>query len=221
MTALGQAAVGQRLRLDDVSWQTYEKLLDALGDRPLRLTYDRGSLEIMILSWGHEWWKRRFGLVIDLLGAELGLDIQGGGSTTFKRADLERGLEPDECYYVLHEAAIRGKTEIDLSTDPPPDLAVEIDITRSSLDRMSIYAALGVPELWRFDGDVLQLYHLVEGHYELAGHSLSFPSVPMDALVDFLRGSPGMSESALIRSFRTWIPAHVSLGPEQESTGAP
>ena len=103
----------QRFMLQGLRWPQYVTISDALPEWPrLRLTYDRGNLELMAPSWNHEWWKRRFGLVIPILGVELDLDIQGGGSTTFRREDLERGLEPDECFYVEHAAAVRGRRRV-------------------------------------------------------------------------------------------------------------
>src|SRR5437870_8588224 len=114
----------------------------------------------MAPTFNHERCKRKVGRVIETLAEETNRPIVSGGSTTFRREDLERGLEPDDCFYLANVAAILGKEEIDLRFDPPPDLALEIEISRSSLDRMSIYAALGVPELWRFNGQHLQVFIL-------------------------------------------------------------
>ena len=108
----------------------------------------------------HERYNCLFRRMIETLTEELAIPIKGAGSTTFKREDLERGLEPDSCFYLANERRIRGKRELDLTIDPPPDLAIEIDITSSSLDRQGIYAALGVPEIWRFDGESLRVYQL-------------------------------------------------------------
>jgi Uma2 family endonuclease len=201
----------QRLLLHAVDWQTYEKFLEAVGKRPLRLTYDRGNLEIMAPSWNHEWWKRRFGFLMPILGAETSTAVQGGGATTYQREDLERGLEPDECFYLgQHAVQMRGPREIDLRRDPPPDLAIEIDISSSSLNRLSIYAALGVPELWRFDGAFLHAYRLAaNGVYELCEHSLGFPFLPLGEFVQFLQKTQELEESALIRPFQAWIRAHI------------
>src|SRR5580658_7263974 len=123
----------QHIVLDDVSWATYQNLLDDLEQRPIRLTYDNGSLEIMPPLPIHEWWKGRLGRMIEMVSLERKIEIESLGSTTFSRHDLAKGLEPDECYYVAHAADIRGKQEIDLSVDAPPDLAVEVDITRRSI----------------------------------------------------------------------------------------
>jgi Uma2 family endonuclease len=211
----------QRILLNAVDWRTYEKFLDAVGERPLRLTYDHGSLEIMAPSWNHEWWKRRVDCFVVSLCAELDVDVVGGGSTTFRREDLASGLEPDECYYIENEPLIRGLKKIDLSRHPPPDLAVEIDIESSSLDRMSIYAALGVPELWRHDGDELFFYWLSEaGVYELARKSRSFSVLTPTHVMRFLDETPEMSDSRLLRYTGRWVRDNVILGgPKKKRRG--
>ena len=204
----------QRLLLHAVDWRTYEKFLDAVGERPLRLTYDRGNLEIMAPSWNHEWWGRRIAFLIPLLGAELNVEVQGGGSTTFRREDLDRGLEPDECFYVgEHAVQMLGLRNLDLSRDPPPDLAIEIDITSSSLNRQGIYAALGVRELWRYDGESLRVLRLgADGTYEGCEQSPSFPSLPLAAFAEFLQQTQAVGEASLIRLFQEWARAHALPG---------
>jgi Uma2 family endonuclease len=201
----------QRFLLSAVSWQTYDSILKALGDRHIRLTYDRGTLELMTLSYRHERFGRLLGRMIDILTLELDLPVQGGGSTTFRRQDLDRGLEPDQCFYLANQPRIQGKEEIDLTVDPPPDLAIEVDITRSSLDRMGIYAALGVPEIWRFEGRSLQVYGLqADGTYAPVASSPSFPFLPMTGVARFLIEGATSDETPWIRSFRDWIRAEVA-----------
>jgi Uma2 family endonuclease len=202
---------GQRFLLSGVSWQTYDSLLKALGDRRIRLTYDRGNLELMTLSFRHERFGRLLGRMIDTLTLELDLPVQGGKSTTFRREDLDRGLEPDECFYLANQPRIQGKQEIDLTVDPPPDLAIEVDITRSSLDRMGIYVALGVPELWRFDGRSLQVFGLrADGTYAPLASSPGFPFLPMADVARFLSEGATSDETPWIRSFRDWVRAEVA-----------
>lgn len=206
-----QTSDGQRFLLYGVDWHTYETLLNALGDRRIRLTYDRGNLELMTLSFRHERFGYLLGRMIETLTLELDLPVLGGGSTTFRREDLDRGLEPDECYYLANQPQVRWKEEIDLTVDPPPDLAIEVDITRSCLDRIGIYAALGVPELWRFDGEFLQVYGLQgDGTYAIQTRSLSFPFLPMADIVRFLIEGPKTDETPWIRSFRDWVRAEVA-----------
>src|SRR5262249_54893083 len=140
----------QHLVLRDIDWKTYNRLLRAFAERPgIRLTYDRGTLEIMSPSHGHDTDARFLGRLVVTLTEELGLPIKGGGSTTFRRRRRRRGLEPDDCYWIANEPRVRGKRKINLRVDPPPDLCIEVDVTHSSLNRLSIYAALNVPEVWR------------------------------------------------------------------------
>jgi Uma2 family endonuclease len=209
-------AAGERILLSGIRWATYQVLLTDLKDHPIRLTYDRGSLEIMAPTFNHERCKRQLGRLVETLAEEGGKALVAGGSTTFHRQDLERGLEPDDCFYLAHAAAVLGKAEIDLRHDPPPDLALEIDITRSSLDRLAIYAALGVPEVWRFDGRRLEVYlRRGDGTFGLSTQSLSFPTLPLPEFEAFLLENAGLDDSALVRLFRGWIGTHMSApGPQ-------
>ncbi|MCY3022142.1 MAG: Uma2 family endonuclease [Planctomycetota bacterium] len=191
--------------LHGVSWKLYEALVDELSEQHVFLTYDRGTLEIMSPLPKHEYYKKVLGRWIELLGIELGLNVRGGGSTTFRRENLERGLEPDECFWIASEAVIRDKIDLDFTVDPPPDLAIEIDVTSRLLDRQSIYAALGVPELWRCDGASLRVYVLQpRGTYRLSNKSPSFPSLPLGEFHAFLHKPAGMSEGEWVRTFRRW-----------------
>ncbi len=195
----------QRFILDGVSWGRYTRLLRLFEDRHLRLTYDRGVLEIMTLSHRHENSSHFLGRLAVTLTEELDLPIKEGGSTTFRRRKAEKGLEPDNCYWIANEPDVRGKEEIDLRCDPPPDLAVEIDITRSSLNRMGIYASLHVPEVWRYDGLVLTFLRLLGGKYSEVETSSIFPSIKPADLLRFLEMRQQLDENAVIRRFRTWI----------------
>jgi Uma2 family endonuclease len=196
----------QRFFLDGVSWDRYTRLLRAFSDRHLRLTYDQGNLEIMTLSHQHENLGCFLGRLAVTLTEEFELPIKEGGSTTFRRRRVEKGLEPDNCYWIASEAAVRGKTKIDLRRDPPPDLAIEIDITHSSLDRMGIYASIQVPEVWRFDGRVLTFLRLRENAYEESPVSLIFPApIKPDDLLPFVELRRRNDENTVIRQFRKWI----------------
>jgi Uma2 family endonuclease len=204
----------QRLLLHAIDWRTYEKFLDAVGDRAIRLTYDRGNLEIVTPSFNHEWWKGRFGLLIRLLGGELGVHVQGAGSTTFRREELDRGLEPDDCFYVgEHAAQMSGLRVLDLSRDPPPDLVIEVEIGPAALDRPGMYAALGVPELWRFDGEVLRVFRLgPDRSYQPSERSVIFPTLPLPAFMEFLHQTQESDEAGLDRPFQEWVRAHALPG---------
>jgi Uma2 family endonuclease len=181
--------------------------------RRLRITYDRGSLEIMTLSPEHECYKKLLGRLIEALTEELGLPLASFGSMTCKRRRRQRGLEPDESYWIASEPLVHGKVTIDLRVDPPPDLAVEIDITHSSLDRMAVYAALGVREVWRFDGKVLSFQVLQAiGKYTSSQTSCAFPRLTVADISQFLALRGQMDENALLRQFRAWVRQHLLGG---------
>jgi Uma2 family endonuclease len=201
---LGSTAAGSRILLTGVRWQTYQALLADLGDRPLRLTYDRGKLELMTLSDAHESYKKLLGRFLETVTLELNIPIRSLGSRTLEREDLQRGIEADECYYILNEHRVRGKLPIDLAVDPPPDRAMEIDIGRGSESRQPVYAALGIPELWRFDGQTLSLLNR-RGEYIPSDRSLNLPFLPLKEIVPFLQVSSETDETTLMRSLVAWV----------------
>jgi Uma2 family endonuclease len=193
--------------LHGISWETYEQMLNDIGEQPgLRLTYDRGSLEIMTTSSVHEILKKLLGRMVEMLCFELAIPHKCGGSFTHKREDLLKGIEPDECYWVQNEPVVRGKKEIDLGVDPPPDLALEIDVTRSWLDRMTIYAALGIPEVWRYDRQTLRVHVLQpNGEYADSDTSAAFPFLPMAEFARFLEFDERTDELTQMRAFVDWL----------------
>ncbi len=204
---------GQRFVFDNASWALYQSLLTGSGDR-VRLTYDRGKLELMSPSFEHETAGAVLGRLIGVLAEELNQPIKAGKSTTFRREDLDRGLEPDECFYIAQVQAILGRTEIDLSHDPPPDLVIEVDITRSSLDRMAIYAALGVPEVWRYDGTALEVHWIrPDGTYERRERSASFPQIDPAELAGFVHRGVHTDDTTLVREFRAWVQSRLAAPP--------
>lgn len=205
------SAPGSCIVLEGVGWATYDMLLRDLGRHPpLRLTYDRGRLQIMSPLPEHERCGGPLALLIQVLAKVSGLPCSGFGSMTIRREDLARGLEPDECFYLTSWPRIRGRRQLDFATDPPPDLAVEIDITRSSLDRFAIYAALGVPEVWRFDGQALTCYHRNDqGTYDERPASRAFPFLRVADLVPFLDQVFDVDDGALMQNFETWLRANL------------
>jgi Uma2 family endonuclease len=195
-----------RVLLSGISWATYESLLEDTQNHGTRFTYDRGYLEMMSPSREHERLKTLMGRMIETMTEELAIPISSAGSTTLKAQWKERGLEADESYYVANEPRVRGRDEIDLRVDPPPDLAVEVDISRSSLDQLSIYADLGVPEVWLCDGTTLNVYQLQpDGVYAQQSRSPSFPFLPLEQLEAFLARREESDETTWIRSFRAWV----------------
>ncbi len=196
---------GSRIIMPDVSWDEYERLLTQLDDKArFRLSYDHGRLEIMTLSPRHEGFKVLFTHLIAVLTQELDLDWISFGSTTFKAKPSERGTEPDDCFYIRNADQVAGKDEIDLATDPPPDLAIEVDITNPSLNKFPIYQSLGVTELWRHDGEKVQFYRLTEDGYEVMENSDLFPFLPAEVLPKFLHQGRFKGGNTMIRAFRRW-----------------
>jgi Uma2 family endonuclease len=198
------------LLLEDVDWKTYTRLLRAFDKRrSLRLIYNRGSLEITTLTHEHESYAHLLGRFVVVLTEEFGLPIKGGGSTTFRRRKQRKGLEADESYWIANEPLVRGKDRIDLRIDPPPDLALEIDVTHSSLDRLAIYAALRIPEVWWREGESIVCYLLGQtGNFAVSPTSKAFPGLAPADLVQFLALRTQMDENALVRRFRTWVQQH-------------
>jgi Uma2 family endonuclease len=211
-----QRTSDQRFVLPSVSWRAYERLLRVFADRPgVRLTYDRGLLEIMTLSHEHEKQDRLLGRFVVVLTEELGLPLQSGGSTTLRRRKRKRGLEPDECYWIAREALVRNKDKIDLRVDPAPDLALEIDITRSSLNRLAIYERLNFPEVWRLEGQTIVCYLLgSDGKYAVSTVSRAIPGLVVAELVPFLNLRGQMDENAIIRQFRAWVRQRFPSGAQ-------
>jgi len=197
---------GERFVLEGVSWQLYESLLEELAEQRIFITFDAGRLEFMSPSPKHEWWKSLIGRLIETLALERGAPVEAFGSTTFKRRDLAKGLEPHECYYVRGAGDLRKKREADLTRDPPPDLAVEIDITHRAIDRESMYAALGVSEVWRFDGRVLTFLLLqADGSYVSADASAAFPGLRAADVQGFLSEAEEKGQAVVALAFRDWI----------------
>jgi Uma2 family endonuclease len=197
--------------LQNVSWATYEALIHDLEPEPgKRLTYDKGVLEIMVPLPPHESYKRKLGRLVEATTEEAGTEIRSLGSTTWRREDLLKGLEADECYYIQNERAVRGKSEIDLTTDPPPDLAIEVDNTSSSMHRMEIYAAFGVPEVWCYTGETLMFYRLIDGCYLPQETSTVLPMLRRDDVLRFLQVSQTMGETSWIREFRQWVRQQIN-----------
>jgi Uma2 family endonuclease len=203
----------QRIRSSNVDWREYLLWSQRVMPRRLRVTYDQGELEAMTLSSEHEGAKKLLAQLIEALTAELGIERVSKGSMTFQREDLLKGAEPDECWWITNEAAVRGKKKIDPLRDPPPDLIVEVEITRSTLDRMAIWAALGVSEVWRYNGKALTFCTLsAEGVYETRERSLVLPFLRAKALQRFLRQPANVGEVQWMLSFRQWV-------QEQEAKG--
>lgn len=195
----------ERIILHDVSWETYESLLADHQDRSApRFTYDRGVLEIMSPSAEHEEANDLIKLLVNVLAEEMSLDIKGFGSMTFKRPDLSRGFEPDSCFYIKNADRISDSSNLDLTNNPPPDLIVEIDITSPSLNKFPIYAQVGVPEIWRYDGQKVAIFLLEAGAYVERDESHALPRVTANVLTDFLAEGRSQKRTVWLRALREW-----------------
>jgi Uma2 family endonuclease len=208
LAAIAHLPAGAVLRIDDVSWGEYENLLADLGESSTRIFYDRGRMEVMAPASAHEKPKSVIHRLVTALSDELDIDVESLGSTTLK-ADLKaRGAEPDDCFYVQNAAFVIGKEDLDLNHDPAPDIVIEIDRTSASLDKFKIYAALGVPEIWRLKGHQVHIYLLSGDGYDESFNSRAFPFVSALTLSEFLVQGLAEGERKVARNFRVWVREH-------------
>lgn len=204
--AIQRLPAGGTLILTAVPWEDYEQILSDLGDCPsLRISYDQGRLEIMSPSQKHEYLKEVISYIAFTLSEETNSAYESYGSATYKQQWLGKGVEPDVCFYVQNASLVIGKVEINLSTDPPPDVVVEIDISHDSRAKLPIYAGMKVPELWRYDGKRAQIFRLDREQYVEVPVSLAFPILTSEALTRFLEESKTEGQSATIKAFREWL----------------
>lgn len=169
-----------------------------------RFAYDQGVLEIMVVSHELEELNRLIAALVEATASERGIDFVNSGSTTWRREDLGRGFEPDTCFYLRHAARMRGKKEVDPSVDPPPDLVIEVDVTCSSLDKLGMYAAVGVPEVWRYSNESLAIFLLAERAYRPGGESQGLPGATAEDLSRFVLEGRSCERPAWLRAVREW-----------------
>jgi Uma2 family endonuclease len=204
-------APGTRFLIEDVSWELYEHLLKDLdrSHRRLRVTYDDGRMELMVLTNLHEQGKKIVARLVETYALARRIEIVGVGSVTLKKKEKRQGLEPDECYYVQTPAPAMRVMQLNLKKYPPPDLGIEVDITRSSIPRQPIYATMKVPEVWRFDGErVTVLLRQANGKYKPAARSLAFPKLPIAELNRFISMALETSQHHAVFAFWDWLQAH-------------
>jgi Uma2 family endonuclease len=199
-----------RVILNNISWDTFERLLADIGDRRKTLFhYINGTLEIMSPLSLHEGSNRFIEALLGIFTDELEIDMRRLGSLLMKIPDLKLGAEPDSCYYIQNEPIIRGKEVIIVGQDPVPDLVLEVDITNPSDRRLPIYALLAVPEVWRYDGYSLEFLALDNGAYQPIEKSLSFPDLPDAIIVEYVQKRLTLGESGTLREFRKWVRENV------------
>ncbi|PSF32675.1 hypothetical protein C7H19_21365 [Aphanothece hegewaldii CCALA 016] len=208
MTTINQPFAENRVILTKISWETFNKILIDTGeDRASRLAYYEGTVEFMSPLAEHEHNNRFLDVLIGAIAEELNLNIKRLGSMTLKNSRMRQGAEPDSCYYIENEPRVRNKKKIDLDIDPAPDLVLEIDITSGSMDKLPIYAALEVTEVWRYNGTKLEVY-ILDGpilHYNLSENSKIFPWLDISKIPDFVQQSLIDGETATLKAFRSWV----------------
>jgi Uma2 family endonuclease len=199
----------QRVVFRDITWQGYQQLLGIFGDRrATRITFDRGTLEIAMPLEDHEFSGRLIERLIIILVVELGLMVKTMGSTRLDRADLERGAEPDNAYYIQNQSLVTGRT-VDLATDPPPDLVVEVDITHTDINKPALYASMGIPEFWRYNGQQWYIYQLQVNAYVEVPVSPTFPMLSKEKFYEFLAVAQSNEVQAEV-DFRNWIRGSIA-----------
>lgn len=207
-TTLDSSIAEKYIQLHPVSWETFNQLLEDLGDnRNKRLTYYQKTLQIMSPLGQHENNNRLIESLISVITDELNINIKKFGSLILKSQPLQQGVEPDSCYYIKNEFRVRGKQNIDLDIDPPPDLVLEVDITSGSLNKLPIYANFRVPEFWQYKGDQLKVLLLEEGSntYQEAKTSKIFPFLDLKKIPQLIQQSLDIGETATLKQFRQWV----------------
>src|SRR5487761_1685145 len=198
----------RRVVFHDVPWEIYLGLLNASGEGRVRLTYHRGVLEIMTLSKLHEILSEVLGGFVKVLAKEYGLEVQSVGSMTMHAEELRSGAEADKSYYIRHEEAVRERVKYDPAVDPPPEHVVEVDLSSSSSRRMLVFAQLGIPELWQYDGERLVFKSLgKDGRYQAIEQSLTFRGLSSADLESFVHRRGTMGEIALDEALAKWVRA--------------
>ncbi len=176
-----------RVVLRHVSWETYERFLSDNKERWVpRLTYDRGMLELMTPSMRQEIDTAAISFFVEFVTAVMDFPIRSVGSTTFRREDLRRGFEANASFYTWHEESIRGQREANLKRDPPPDLELEMEASRSGIDGLKLFAGLGVPEVWRWNGRRISNFVLEQGGFRRSSLSCQIPALTSAVLTRFL-----------------------------------
>jgi Uma2 family endonuclease len=193
----------ERVVLHNISWETFDRLLEEAGsNRNTRFHYLDGTLEIMSPLFVHEGSNRFIAALIGAAAEVLDLNLRRAGSVTLRQKPKRAGAEPDSSFYIQSEPLVRHLNQLDLKKDPPPDLVVEVDITSSSDRRFPIYARLGIPELWQFNGKTIQYYLLQDDEYVPVQVSPTFPTLPADVILKYLKERLNVGESQAIREFK-------------------
>src|SRR5438128_7824477 len=191
---------------ENVSWEEYEDLLEQVGEASwLRISYDDGTLQIMTTGPKHEYYSRFIESLVGQIRFRLRINIRFFGSSTMRKKKKRKGTEPDACFYVQTAEALGNRIDLDFEKDPPPDVTVEVDITRHSISKFGIYAGLGVPEVWIYDGRELKIHLLEQDEYVLAMGSRALPILTGAILTHFLTRLRENGELHTILAFDEWL----------------
>ena len=197
---------GRTVLLTGISWTEYEDFLRAFWEKTnLSLAYDNGKLEIMPKSPKHEEFSRLLSKFVFIYSEVFGLTVEERGSATFKRTRFQKGVEPDECFYIQNADSIIGLDNWELKGFPAPDVAVEVDLPTDSLDKFPIYAALEVGEIWIYDGEIISFYELIENNYRLIFNSRALVSLSAEKLTEFIGLSKTKGQTFALKNFRNWL----------------
>jgi Uma2 family endonuclease len=207
-----QLPEGASVTFQHVSWDEYEELLERVGEAPgLRISYDNGSLQVMTISSEHEKYASFISSLVTVIRLRLRIDILGFGSATMRKRKRKKGNEPDGCFYVQTASLIGNRIQLDFETDPPPDIAVEIDVHHDSRSKFPIYAALGVPEIWRYDGRTMTIHHLAkdtterESGYVEQATSTGLPMLTAQTLTEMIERMRSEGELTALLAFDDWL----------------
>ncbi len=200
-----------RFLLHNISWKTYDSLCKDLDGQRVRINYDCGSLEFMTVSRLHEKYRWCLGRLFEMLCDAFRVQYEVGGSMTFRDEDLKKGMEPDDCYWTDNAHLMRGKTEPDLATDPPPDVVLEVEVTHGLVNRLAILAALRIPQVWHFDTQALRAGLLQpDGTYHWQDTSPTFPGLALSDLVPFLKQMDTRLPQEVLLAFRAWLDNYMA-----------
>lgn len=203
---LASMAINQKLIIQGVGWDFYEQILaEYTNSNALHFAYDDGVLEVEMPKYDHEKINRCLSRLIEYICLNLNLDFANAGSTTFRQEKKTKGCEPDTAFYLANANTVRNLNDIDLSIDPPPDLVVEVDVTSPSLDKLPIYAALAVPEVWLYKGDKVEFYQLIGKNYRKVSNSISLPILSSEKATEFLQTGLCVKPQDWFQEVKDWV----------------
>ena len=197
--------VNQRLILQGISWDFYEQLLNEFeSSNALHFAYDNGILEVEVPLGKHEIPIRLLADLVSNLCVEKDIEVRNVGSTTFRKRAKAKGIEPDTAFYIQNAARVSGLLDLDLSKNPFPDLAIEVDVTSPSLNKMPIYAGLGISEIWLYKGKNVEFLQLIGEKYVPIKSSIALPFLSSEKATEFLQNGLKETFNKWVKDVRKW-----------------